>query len=142
MTTIALDADAIAADSQLTLDESYRASARETKILKKGRKIYACAGTPIISELIDWHEGKIKNDDLPACAWELLVYTGKEWRSYDSDFLSGIVAHPPYAIGSGAKFALGAMLAGATAVQAVNIASQLDIYTSGPIDEIKYGKKK
>ena len=47
----------------------------------------------------------------------------------------------PYAIGSGASYALGAMDAGATAKEAVKIASR-DVYTGGIIRTHKLKGKK
>lgn len=44
--------------------------------------------------------------------------------------------HPPFAIGSGFKYAMGALLAGATATQAVEIAIRLDKNSGGPIQTI------
>jgi len=40
-----------------------------------------------------------------------------------------------WALGSGTKFALGAMAAGVSAVEAVKVASQFDVYTSVEVDE-------
>jgi len=42
----------------------------------------------------------------------------------------------PAAIGSGAKFAMGAMLAGATPARAIEIASRLDPYTNSEIIQL------
>lgn len=42
----------------------------------------------------------------------------------------------PFAIGSGFKYAMGAMLAGATAAQAVEIAARLDKNTGGEVQVI------
>lgn len=39
----------------------------------------------------------------------------------------------PYAIGSGEEYAMGAMLAGCSALEAVKIAAKLDVYTGGPV---------
>lgn len=44
---------------------------------------------------------------------------------------------PFYAIGTGRRLALGAMAAGATAEEAVRIASQFDVYTGSEVDTLQ-----
>jgi hypothetical protein len=46
------------------------------------------------------------------------------------------VLNPYYAIGSGAQAALGALFMGATPVQAIEAASQIDLFTSGPVQQL------
>lgn len=41
-----------------------------------------------------------------------------------------------YAIGSGSMFAMAAMMLGKSAAQAVNLASKLDLYTGGKIENV------
>lgn len=52
---------------------------------------------------------------------------------YDEWGVPQKITAPYYAVGSGAKAALGAMFAGATATQAVLAACEHDPYTSGPV---------
>jgi ATP-dependent protease HslVU (ClpYQ) peptidase subunit len=52
---------------------------------------------------------------------------------YEGDLTAALVVKPPFAIGTGRTAALGAMKAGATARQAVEIAAQIDVYTGGKI---------
>jgi len=67
--------------------------------------------------------------------WTMLVLRqGSIWQA--SSELPGLLQEGgfPFAIGSGSEFALGAMHAGATPLEAIRIASKLDIYTGGPLD--------
>lgn len=57
-----------------------------------------------------------------------------------SDDMCPIVIREPYAIGSGSDFAMGAMLAGKSAKDAVKIAAKLDCYTGGPIKVLSLDK--
>lgn len=50
-------------------------------------------------------------------------------------------SHAPNALGSGQEFAMGAMLHGATAREAVEIACKLDAGSGGSVQEIRFGKK-
>lgn len=54
----------------------------------------------------------------------------------ESQNMTPVEVKSPYAIGSGECFAMGAMLAGAEAEDAVRIASRLDIYTGGKVRSI------
>lgn len=60
--------------------------------------------------------------------------TTSKTYSYESSDSSLIERTEQYAIGSGASFAMGAMLAGCTAEGAVLIASKLDIHTNNIVD--------
>lgn len=65
-------------------------------------------------------------------AYGLLVGPKVSYR-LDSTSMIPMKFKGPYAIGSGEEFAMGAMLAGSTAAEAVKIASKLDVYTGGPV---------
>lgn len=65
-------------------------------------------------------------------AYGLLVGPKLSYR-IDSTSMIPMKFKGPYAIGSGEEFAMGAMLAGSTAADAVRIASKLDVYTGGPV---------
>jgi hypothetical protein len=51
------------------------------------------------------------------------------------------VAHFPAAMGSGAKFALGAFHAGASLTEAVQIAIALDVFSGGPVKVVDIPQK-
>lgn len=63
----------------------------------------------------------------------VLMYEGHIW----------IKQHGPYfAIGSGARFALGAMKVGASAVKAATVGAAMDPYSGGPIQVLKLRRKR
>ena len=57
----------------------------------------------------------------------------KEIWEYNSDILATKIDQKYYALGTGTDFALGAMHAGATAKEAVEIACKIDIYSRKPL---------
>jgi hypothetical protein len=127
MTTVAVKDGVLAADSFVS--SSY--GRKCIKLRKIKRSWYGVAG--------DWDEA------LKFFAWRL---KGGEPPSFD-DKIEALELHgkkcfywcgdtpeevkPPYAIGSGADLAMGAMAFGATAVEAVELACQLDDTSSGPV---------
>ncbi|HEV2897411.1 MAG TPA: hypothetical protein VGX71_06130 [Pseudaminobacter sp.] len=81
---------------------------------------------------------------LPACTHDskigvqaLLVWTDGTVYYWNSRCFTGPLEAPFFAIGSGWEFALGALHAGATAEEAVRIASECDSLTGGPIQTAK-----
>ena len=67
----------------------------------------------------------------------LLVWTDGTVHYWDSRCFTGALEARFFAIGSGKEFALGALHAGATAEEAVRIASEYDSLTGGPIQTAK-----
>lgn len=63
----------------------------------------------------------------------LIEGNGEVFFFHNSFTPSGPIEAPYYAVGSGAEYALGALAHGATAVEAVEAASELDAWTKGPI---------
>ena len=67
---------------------------------------------------------------------DLLVITPDNTVRYIGSGFSLTGLHQSqWALGSGTKFALGAMAVGASAVQAVRVAARFDVYTGADIDE-------
>lgn len=139
MTTIATDGHQIVADT-LQVWGTERSLRPATKMIVKNKTIYALAGTyGILNDLIDWVESGAIRENVPFSdmdwKWTMLVLRkGSIWQV--SSELPGLLQEGgfPFAIGSGSEFALGAMHAGATPLEAIRIASKLDIYTGGPLD--------
>jgi hypothetical protein len=52
--------------------------------------------------------------------------------SLEDDMSVGIRSDGVYGVGSGSKYAIGAIMAGATPLEAMKIAAEQDAYTSGP----------
>lgn len=144
MTTIVYRDGILAADSQVTQD-SEAGGSRKFKCEKLYRKttskgaeaIIALAGesTPGLV-FLDWYG----TDRKPS---RLLIESGADFTAlvlrrdglweYDCWCRGERVADAFYAIGSGAKAALGAMHMGATAAEACEIATRIDPYSSPPI---------
>lgn len=131
MTTIAVTRSHVAWDSQISINDDEKLASPDDKVVTKDGVIYALAGDVIdVDHLITYLEEKGKP---PKGNWEALVI--RRGRIY---FLNHASPHPvtvkaPIALGSGAKFARGAMLAGASAADAVKIAAECDPQTGGPI---------
>lgn len=144
MTTIALDENTIAADRQLTIDAETCAVYGGPKILEKDGYVFAVCGAPVIQEAVKWFleaGGDYDSNLLPGGIWELLVWDGETWHSWDSEVRTPVAFEVPMAVGSGAKFAMGALIAGKNAVKAVEVASILDPFTGMGVEKIRYRKR-
>ena len=143
MTTIAFKDGKMAADRQT---DAPAGNTGKTKLRRRDDAVYAGAGFSCdIAALADWYFGDRKelpkyitgkNDDPDA---QLLImhddgrmfWTG--WGCNPQE-VSGNVA-----IGSGSQYAVGAMAAGASAVEAVEIAAKFDPGTGGGVDRAQRG---
>jgi ATP-dependent protease HslVU (ClpYQ) peptidase subunit len=139
MTTIAYRDGVLAADTQVTCGGTVDGWTR--KAFRKGRLLYAVSGgTGLANAFRSWVEGgmigeapSLKGaDDDKDSAHGFLFPGGNRvvWR-YNDVWTSHKA--PFFAAGSGSEIALGAMLAGATAEQAVRAAAERDTSTGGEI---------
>jgi hypothetical protein len=145
MTTIAFDQFSIAADSRANNGGIVEQGAFKKLIAKDGR-VFALAGVALmLPAFIKWYENGADPEKVPTFPgrkedWfgELVVWSSGKFIHYSPlpDFPYGGEVSTPFAIGSGAKFAMGAMLAGKSPREAVEIAAKLDEATGGPIQEI------
>lgn len=146
MTTIALsDAGDIAADG-LRCFGSERSSTDAKKITIIGRHtIYAYAGLSAMQgPIIAWFEAGHDPKDVPqfrsadyAHGWHLLVIKKDgSMFSVSHEAPYPLEASAPFTLGSGADYAMGALHAGASARQAVEIAAKLDVHTGGTIQVV------
>ena len=134
MTVIAWDGKIIAADKQASRGGLLR---RTTKILKfeiDGRAFIAgFSGTEQTGLIMaDWYASGANPNTFPACQtdgskeseyWSnLIIADGKKVIQYSLWPTSLLIEERFYAIGNGEDFAIGAMSAGADAIQAVEIA--------------------
>lgn len=146
MTTIAFDGKTLASDRKMA--NRYNVQ----KIFKVPQGWAAgCGDYDSIVEVVNWLvEGSDRNNlpeldgrnnrgDTPA---DIIVVSpqGKvQWLTWP--YLRGIkLTEKKVAYGSGSDFALGAMAAGATAKQAVEIACRFDPYTGQGIDAVQIVK--
>ena len=117
------------------------------KILRRGSRIYAFAGvTSLFIPWIEWLEGPRNLKDFPKAMStddESCLWIFEKNRLYEltasAPFLLEIGV--PCAIGSGRKYAYGALAMGATPKKAVFIASLFDKSTSGPITVVEFEKQ-
>lgn len=138
MSTIAWDGriGMLAADRQLTLGNS---PLPVTKLFRLdsslGCMLVACCGEYEDAMLfIDWMaDGKPGTIALQDNFSALVVDKGRCWR-YGQQLQGYLIDAPFWAAGSGADYAVGAMAMGANAREAVEIASQYDVFTGCGVD--------
>lgn len=142
MTTIAYRSGVMAADSGVFMNDTLEFSHQKVMRLSDGRLFGACGDSGFIQKVIRWLEAGSDPDHVPTLLSDgtfsaLLVSPdgGTVW-SIDK-YLELIPAKGEYfADGSGRNIALGAMAAGASAREAVEIACRFDVTSAGPIDTI------
>jgi ATP-dependent protease HslVU (ClpYQ) peptidase subunit len=138
MTTIACDGQSMAADGQST-QNAVAVTKESVKVFRQpdgsivGMAGHAMYKSAMLKFLASGEKPSVEigPDDISALVLHLdgaiALYVGAEYQGDVS---------APFSIGSGGEIALGAMLAGASPRQAVEIACQRDIYTGGTITEI------
>lgn len=139
MTTIAYDGRILAADSRITngnylIDDDFL---KLRRVVVGKRTILVAAGGSLVEILrfYKWVEGGLDVDlwDMEAdevVGVTLEVVKSKEVIKVFSEGPTPMDNICPFAIGSGGHLAEGAMLAGATAIDAVKIAAQRDLRTN------------
>lgn len=151
MTTIAWDGKTLAADSQATLSDLV-CSLHEQKIYTPGDGVtWTVADTPVVAigcagdcgaefELQDkLAEGLAYATEFPPASNFCVIAVIGRGRVYvigknKEDARASISLQcEPYAIGSGGVVALTAMKCGKSAVEAVDVAIDLDIYSGGGV---------
>lgn len=134
MTTIAIDGTTIAADG-LRLWSSDIVQLDCEKIRVEGQAIYALAGTfGAFGPAIKWHQAGADPDAVPKVDdWTLFVLDQSGLNKYTKTLPYPEPMPVPIAFGSGCDQAMGAMMAGATAEEAVRIVSLVSVNTGGLI---------
>lgn len=134
MTTIAFDGETLASDSQSITQ--FVDPLPTQKIFRRKGRLFAVAGDYAQSlVVIDW----LCDGEKPSFnrnEFMVAEVIGKKMEVYDGEFYP-YPAIPPFAFGSGGVFAMAAMLAGAKAKRAVEIACQLDESSGGKIRTFK-----
>ena len=140
MTVIAADGTHIVADGRTLFGHSEIGLEDTRKIVVRDRVIYAISGVGVLLEpLIAWHLSGATPSDAPACAgeaWSFLVIdaAGPGYYCHQAPYRGRM--NYPLTLGCGADYALGAMLAGADARRAVEIACSKDAKCGGEIQVI------
>jgi hypothetical protein len=147
MTTIAFRDGVMAADSCISLQteaggaRKFRCEKLYRKFVKNARGktetvIIGLAGESAPGLVfLDWYgTDKDKPTDLieGGADFTALILTKRGLFEADAYCRPEKILNRFYAVGSGAKAAMGAMHAGATAIGAVKIAARIDPYTAGP----------
>jgi len=129
-TTVAWDGEHLAADSQSTAGDLKWFDC--DKIKRVNDAWIGNAGLVWKSRLFcKWYEKQEgPPPDMEECS--AIVVTGQKCMYYHGNN-KPVRKHPPFAIGTGSEFAMGAMVAGCDARDAAAIASQLDENTGGKI---------
>ena len=136
MTTIAWDGKTLASDSQLTDDFIEQRSVK--KLFRVKGSLIGVTGDYSSGLLfVNWFQGGELEDERPKLTnfSALVVRANGEAFEYDKSFVP-IPAGRITAIGSGRGPALGALLAGANAVEAVHIAKKVDPDTGGLVKKL------
>lgn len=149
MTTIAYRDGVMAADSRFTEDSEAGGTrlGRCEKLYRREHAIVGLAGESAPGLVfLDWYDKGAAIADRP----ELLVHGEADFSalvlradglySYDKWCRGEKVLNKFWAIGSGAKAALGAMEHGASAAEAVKIACRIDPYSAPPVVQMTLAK--
>lgn len=135
MTTIAYDGRYLSIDSQLTAGGRKMVG---TKLLKAtnddGEKlvIAGCGTWREIKLFVEWLDGGSEEptwDEFEA----LVAYPDGRVHHYQTVSEPLDVTGEPTTLGSGADYAMGALLSGKTAPEAVLVATQADLYSGGKV---------
>lgn len=144
MTTIAWDGKMLAADRQINAGGVARCTKTKIAKNKKGDLCGASGITSVTSAFLRWFLAGEKGpapalkDGTDECEaliirtnGAIIMYDSAGWHEVDPGFITS---------GSGWELALGALLAGKNAVEAVKIASMVDTKTSSEVDVLWLGK--
>ena len=144
MTTIAYDGKTLAADTQMTIGDTTDSTC--IKIVKRGAVLAGACGTSAMCKAFrDWFIGGMRGDPpkpyhAEKSDWS---YWGLIFPPQSDSFLIlqepgwNWLRAPFYATGSGGDIATGALAMGATAEEAVRVASRFDTATGGEITVLR-----
>ena len=135
MTTIATDGKSMAGDSLTTAGSLAVRHAPKVHRLSDGRIVGACGITAECVKIIRWLEGGGDKPELSDDVAALVLNLDGTVCHIDHklELLDYLV---PCSVGSGGDIALGAMLAGRTPKEAVEISALRDTCTGGEITEL------
>lgn len=138
MTTIAFDGSIFASDSRISghfIDQHGFDKIRVVEQHGKTLVVSGCGELQLLCAFFAYMQGEIEEFPLSADnEFSAMVYNVDDQKLilYENRMIP-ITIYPPYAIGSGSDFAMGAMLAKCNAKEAVQIAAKLDSATGGDI---------
>lgn len=132
MTTIATDGRSMAADSLVTSGGERVGFTVKVQKTRDGTVFGSCGPSVDCSLFADWMHGDIEKPELSDDFSALVLEPDGQLR-YFCKKLHPVEFVVPQAIGSGADFAIGAMLAGMTPEEAVAIAMERDTCSGGMV---------
>lgn len=138
MTTVVYKDGILASDSRCTQNDTVVGNVTKIHKIDNNTIIGFCGRTAQAFKFIEWYksgrkkEDALSDDDSDFVA--LVIVDGVVYR-YDG-YNPQLIKHKFHAIGSGFNIALGAMEAGASAIEAIKIAKKYDIYTGGKVQYI------
>lgn len=152
MTTIAIDAVSVAADGRRTWGDQI-AGDSWIKLRRQNGMILGFAGpVPLFDPVVDWFLGGADPGSVPKydnAEWSLIIVDGHP------DGVARIIPACPFierfsapvAFGAGADYAIGAMLAGASAKRAIEIVASICTHTGGeileyPVERLMFSEAK
>lgn len=144
MTTIATDGRTIAADGLACIGNEIVQWDCPKIVVREGR-IYALTGSDALGRAaIEWHIAGADPSKLPVAGrdatWSLIVIDGplpiRTATRYTEAMPYPDLFPLPQAFGSGCEYAMGALLAGASPRESVEIAAKLNCHTGGAIQVV------
>ena len=138
MTTIVWDGSVLAADSREALSDGFFHD-KCNKIFKIGSSYIATAGDSSDGLLfVQWCKDRTKPKPTIGKHFEAVeIMRDGAIYLYDKNCIGIKWTGKHFALGSGGNFALGAVLAGVSAKEAVEIAKKLDINSGGKVKAVK-----
>lgn len=147
MTTIAFKDGIVAADSGCCVGGTRAGTVNKLSQNKAGDIAAASGSAAYLFAFLKWFQAHEKGSPPEARSSTDTFDRGVIFRKSGvievfEDFGKHTLQSEFYATGSGRPEAMGAMAAGATAAQAIEIASRLDVYTFGPVITLSHRKSK
>ena len=139
MTTIAWDGVILAGDRKTNDIVPYAG----TKVFKvgKGKNTYligACGNSSDCDAFVEFAKRGFKDKPKFTDFTGIRIARDGTITRYDEMPNESVFKSDTYALGSGGKYAIGAMAFGATAVEAVLVASDIDAYTGMGVDRVSF----
>jgi ATP-dependent protease HslVU (ClpYQ) peptidase subunit len=141
MTVIVYRDGVMAADTRAWSGDSVPVGwKKKIRRLEDGRLVgCSCPEVGVPNAFLDWiaagapEDAKPKIDDNEGLSGLVVDAQGQGWLYTANMQCSGPIHAPYFAIGSGEKYALGALAMGATAEEAVQAACDLDVFSDLPL---------
>jgi len=145
MTVIAWDGKSLAVDRRGT-SMGLAVILKKYKTLESGEIAVWCGSNDQGLMLADWYEKGADIETWPKFQkhdeWsDLVIASNSGIKSFERHPVAQVMEDKLQAWGSGRDFALGAMQNGATAEEAVRVASQFNVYCGGGVDIFHFENK-